>query len=141
MTSRTVQFISYDRVPVATARVTDTAGFFSGSVDLSRMPSGLLQKFEEYEEIVGGQMFSLLDEIEEQINKLSLKVAFDEGWEAPLEDLQIYPSTKRVSFKVGQKTGDGKPARPKDASQSAKPLSPSIEPSREPAGPATERSH
>ncbi len=48
-------------------------------------------------------MFSLLDDIEEQISALPLKVVFGEGREACVEDLQIYPSARRVSFRLVRK--------------------------------------
>jgi hypothetical protein len=84
---------------VATAQVVKQGEGFTGWIDLSPMPTSLQQKFLEYEEIVNGQMFSLLDEIEEQIRALLLKIRFDTGHEAVIEDLQIYPSTNRISFK------------------------------------------
>jgi hypothetical protein len=45
-------------------------------------------------------MFSLLDAIEEQIEMLHLKAVFVDGHEATLTDVQIYPSTKKISFQV-----------------------------------------
>ncbi len=57
--------------------------------------------FDEFEEIVNGQMFSFLDEIEGKIAVLSLKAAFDSnGSEVSVEELQVYPSTGDVSFKL-----------------------------------------
>jgi hypothetical protein len=47
-------------------------------------------------------MYSLADEIEDSIGKIPLRVAFADGMEAYVEDLQVYPSTKRVSFKIRQ---------------------------------------
>jgi len=85
---------------VATARVTQREGYFAGLIDLSLMPANLRQKFEEYEEIVNGQMFGLLDQIEEQIGAIPLKVVFEEGVEFSVADLQIYPGRGRVSFKI-----------------------------------------
>jgi hypothetical protein len=64
------------------------------------MPVPLRRLFEEYEEIVNSQTFSLLDEVEEKIENLHLKVAFEDGYEAALADVQIYPSTNKVSFQV-----------------------------------------
>jgi hypothetical protein len=49
-------------------------------------------------------MFSLLDEIEGKIETILLKVVFEDGHEADLADVQIYPSTKKVSFKVVKET-------------------------------------
>ena len=56
------------------------------------MPSELRGLFEEFEEIVNGQMLSFLDEIQDKISVLQLKVQFDSGKEADIHDLQFYPS-------------------------------------------------
>jgi len=66
------------------------------------MPVPLQRLFAEYEEIVSTHMFSLLDELEEKIETLHLKGIFEDGHEAVLTDVQIYPSTKKVSFQVVQ---------------------------------------
>jgi hypothetical protein len=100
MTDQTVTIIDQSGRAVATAQVAEREGNFAGSIDLGPMPSGHRKTFEEYEEIVNGQMFSLLDEIEEQIGALAFKIAFREGPEVKVDDLQIFPSTGRVSFKV-----------------------------------------
>jgi hypothetical protein len=47
-------------------------------------------------------MFSLADEIEEKIGAIPLRVVFPNGLTAYVDDLQVYPNTKRVSFKVRQ---------------------------------------
>ncbi len=100
MLLRNVKIIDQYRNVVATARVAERDGHFTGLSDLSLMPASLRQKFDEYEEVVNGQMFSLLDEIEEQIGALSLKVVFEEGVEFSVADLQIYPGGGRISFKI-----------------------------------------
>ncbi len=100
MSAKTVRFVDQHRQVVATAQVDQKGERFTGSIDLSSMPAPLREKFEEYEEIVNGQMFSLLDEIEEQIGSVPLRAVFEGGDEAAIEDLQIYPSTRRVTFKV-----------------------------------------
>jgi glutathionyl-hydroquinone reductase len=93
-----VQLLDPSRTVVATAQVIEQDRKYSGRIDLSLMPVVLQQKFREYEEIVNEQMFSLLDEIEEQISALRLKIRFATGYEVAIEDLQIYPTTKRISF-------------------------------------------
>lgn len=98
MHTQIVKLIDPSRAVVATAQVVDQEGKFKGWVDLRSTPINLQQKFMEYEEIVNGQMFSLLDEIEEQISALRLKIRFETGREQSIEDLQIYPSTERISF-------------------------------------------
>lgn len=100
MTSQLVTLIDQGRQAVATAQVVEQGGAFTGRIDLHPMPVLLQRLFEEYEEIVNTHMFSLLDAIEEKIETLHLKVVFEDGHEAALADVQIYPSTKKVSFQV-----------------------------------------
>lgn len=99
-----VTIIDEERHVVATAQVAEQDGTFTGRIDLSLMSAPLQQQFEGYEEIVNNQMFSLLDEIEEKIGNILLKVVFADGDEANLADVQIYPSTKKVSFKAVRET-------------------------------------
>jgi hypothetical protein len=100
MTDQTITIIDQAGHAVATAQVAERWGDFAGPIDLSPMPVALRKMFEQYEEIVNGQMFGLLDEIEQQIGDFALRVVFGEGPEVDVEDLQIFPSTGRVSFKV-----------------------------------------
>jgi hypothetical protein len=100
MSLQRVTIIDQRRHVVATAQVSEQNGYFAGRIDLSPMPAILQRQFEEYEEIVNNQMFSLLDALEQKIGTILLKVVFADGHEAELADVQIYPSTKKVSFKV-----------------------------------------
>ena len=100
MSSQRVTIIDQSRQVVAKAEVSEQGGYFAGRVDLSLMPAALQHQFEEYEEVVNQQMFSFLNELEDKIEGLLLKVVFANGNVAQLADVQIYPSTKRVSFKV-----------------------------------------
>ena len=100
MISQHVTLIDQGRQVVATAQVAEQDGTFAGRIHLSSMPVPLRQLFEEYEEIVNTHTFSLLDEIEEKIETLHLKAVFEDGHEAALADVQIYPSTNKVSFQV-----------------------------------------
>jgi hypothetical protein len=100
MSLQQVTIIDQKRTIVATAQVTEQDGTFTGRIDLSPMSVPLRLQFAAYEEIVNQQMFSLLDEMEEQIGAMLLKVVFADGHVAPLADLQIYPRIKKVSFKV-----------------------------------------
>jgi hypothetical protein len=95
-----VTLIDQGRQVIATAQVAEQDGAFVGRVDLSVMPVSLRRLFEEYEEIVNSQTFSLLDEAEEKIKNLHLKVVFEGGYEMALADVQIYPSANKVSFQV-----------------------------------------
>ena len=100
MISQRVTLIDQERQVVATAQVAEQGGTFAGRINLSPMPVQLRRLFEEYEEIVNTQTFSLLDEIEEKIEMLHLKAVFEGGHEAALADVQIYPGTNKVSFQV-----------------------------------------
>jgi hypothetical protein len=100
MISQRVTLIDQAHQVVAMAQVAEQDGAFIGRIDLSLMPVSLRQLFEEYEEIVTTHMFSLLDAIEEQIEMLHLQGVFENGHEATLTNVQIYPSTKKVSFQV-----------------------------------------
>lgn len=72
---------------------------YSGSIRVDQMPESVRQLFEEYEEIVNGQMFSLLDRIEDQINAMRFAVVFEGGRELLVEDIQIFPKAGTLSFK------------------------------------------
>ena len=98
--TQTVQLIDGTRNVVAVAQVTQEDGLFSGPVDLQSMPAPMRAKFDEFEEIVNSQSFSLLDQIEDDIDRFGLKVAFSEGATHALADLQIYPRGKVLSFKL-----------------------------------------
>jgi hypothetical protein len=98
--ARNVKVIDQSRQVVAVGRVTVEADRFFGELDLRSMPVSLRQTFEEFEEIVNDQIFSLLDDIEERIRGLSLKVALEGSNEAKVEDFQLYPSTGLVSFRI-----------------------------------------
>lgn len=76
MYTHMAQLLDPGRTVVATEQVVEQGRKYSGRIDLSLMPVALQQKFRKYEEIVNEQMFSLLDEIEEQISALRLKIRF-----------------------------------------------------------------
>ena len=104
MSAQCVTLINAERQVVATAHVAEQHGQFIGCVDCSLMPLPLQRLFTEYEELVSTQVFSLLDEVEDHIARLHLRGIFEDGHEAVLTDVQIYPSTKTVSFQVVQGT-------------------------------------
>jgi hypothetical protein len=117
MISQRVTLIAQGQQVVGTARVAEQDGTFIGRIDLRLMPVSLRRLFEEYEEIVTTHMFSLLDAIEEQIEMLHLQGVFENGHEATLINVQIYPSTKKVSFQVVK----GVVSRPGSISQGTPP--------------------
>jgi hypothetical protein len=102
METQTVKLIDQARRVVANAQVTDEGANYGGTIDLRETPPSLRALFEEFEEIVNGQMFTFLDNIQERIGALPFKVVFDNGQEVYVKDLQVFPSTGDVSFKLAQ---------------------------------------
>ena len=102
MTTQPVYLVDQSSTKVAVLNVEPSGDRYRGTICLDGTPPELKHLFEEFEENVEGQMFTLADEVEEKIAPLSLKVIFSNGMEAFVDDLQVYPSTKRVSFKVRQ---------------------------------------
>src|SRR6266480_3013858 len=88
---------------VAKGWVAKEGGRFRGTADLGAMPAEMRRTFEEFEEVVNGQMFSILDEIENKIAAFGLSIAFGEGPAISAENLQIYPSTGAASFELARK--------------------------------------
>jgi hypothetical protein len=104
MTPRPTHLLDQDNNRVALPNVTHTGAHYEGTISLEQTPPQLKQLFEEYEEVIEGQMFSLLDRIEEKVGGIPFKVSFDDGTVACVDDLQIFPSTGAVSFKTRQRT-------------------------------------
>jgi len=98
MTAQRVRLIDQHGQVIATAQVTEENGSFRGHIDPTSIHEPFRQLFEEYEEVVNSRMFSLLDDIEQKIEDLSLAVLFDDASQAKISDLQIYPKTRKVSF-------------------------------------------
>lgn len=98
MSPRPISILDDSQVEVARLDVVYTGGHYEGSIDLASTPRHLRKLFEEYEEVVEGQMFSLLDAVEEKIGTIPLEVAFEDGTQAFVEDLQVFPSRHAVSF-------------------------------------------
>lgn len=102
MSIQNVKLIDHARNVLATAQVAEEEDHYGGTIDLCCTPAGLRALFEEFEETVNGQMFSFLDEIEDKIAALAIRVAFDNGQEAAVKDLQVYPSTGAFSFRLAE---------------------------------------
>lgn len=102
METRSVKLIDRTGNVVATAHVADEGTYYGGTIDLRETPPSLLALFDEFEEIVNGQLFAFLDDIQERIGALSLKAAFDTGQELCIKDLQVFPSMGDVSFRHAQ---------------------------------------
>lgn len=100
MNVQTVKLINQARDLLATAHVAEEGDHYGGSIDLRQIPATVRALFEEFEGIVNGQMLSFLDEIQARIGALRVRVVFPDGCEVPIQDLQVYPSTQEVSFKL-----------------------------------------
>jgi hypothetical protein len=102
MDRQTVKLIDGSGRVVAVARVAKDGEGYRGTIDLGQMPVGMRAVFAEFEDIVSNQMFSFLDEIQAKKSAIPINVVFDNGGEAYICDLQVYPSTGDVSFKVAE---------------------------------------
>jgi hypothetical protein len=100
MGERPISLIDEKSAKVAALDVALLGDHFEGSICLDGTPREIRQLFEKYEEIVDGQMFSLLDDVEEKIARMPIRVLFNDGSTRPIWDLQVYPSTQAVSFKM-----------------------------------------
>ena len=100
MSHRPLYFIDPSGVRVASLDVALVGDHFEGTVSLEATPSSVRQLFQQFEEIVEGQSFGLLDDIEEKIGAMSLRTVFEDGSAASVCDLQVFPSTGAVSFKT-----------------------------------------
>lgn len=66
--------------------------------------------FKEFEEIVNGQMFASVDDIQDRIGAFHLKAVLETGRVVAVEDLQVFPSTGDVSFRLTEAlASSGKP--------------------------------
>jgi hypothetical protein len=102
MQTQTVKLIDQSRHVVATAQVANEGAYYGGTIDLGQTPSSLHALFEEFEEIVNGQMLSFLDDIQERIAAHTSKAVFESGQEVDIKDLQVYPTTGDLSFKLAE---------------------------------------
>lgn len=102
MSLHPVRLIDRSSAKIADLDVALTGDRYSGTICLEETPPQLQRLFEQFEEMVEGQMFGLADEIEAEIEAIGPSVVFANGLASVIEDLQVYPSTKRVSFKIRQ---------------------------------------
>jgi hypothetical protein len=92
--------LRYTRDGIAVARVAVSKGAdgFSGTANVALMPLMLRRLFDRYKEIVAGQILTLLDEIEADIAEAGWSVALGGQPSFDVSDLQLFPSTGRISF-------------------------------------------
>lgn len=105
MTQRPVCLTDPSTTRLATLDVSPVDDRFEGTIDAGRLPDDLRQLFAEFEEVVEGQMFSLLDRVEDRIRAARLRVLWDDGASTPVSDLQVFPTTGAVSFRATPAAG------------------------------------
>lgn len=85
---------------IGMVRVSAEGGLWSGEIDLSGSAQSIVSLFTRFEEVVNGQMLSLLDDVEIEISRLGAQFRVAEKQALPVEDLQIYPAERKVSFRT-----------------------------------------
>ncbi len=102
MTPKPISIIDQNANRVAPVDVVLCGDHYEGHISLASTPPHLKQLFEQFEEVVEGQMFSLLDGVIEKIEHARLRVVYEDGTEEEVSDLQVYPSRNHVTFKIRQ---------------------------------------
>jgi hypothetical protein len=88
----------HGRVYPVEVRLSD-ADTYVGEIDLSNAPVDVIRLFERYAELVEDQVFGLLGEVEQQVDRLGVEVGFqDTDGTQPVRDLQVFGS--RVAFRL-----------------------------------------
>jgi hypothetical protein len=105
MTQRPLYLTDTSAARLATLAVSPVGDLFEGTIQTDHLPDDLRQLFAEFEEVVEGQMFSLLDQVEDRIRTARLRVVWEGGADTPVSDLQVFPSTGAVSFRATPPTG------------------------------------
>jgi hypothetical protein len=102
MIAQPLYLVDQSSARVAVLHVERNGDHYQGTICLDATPPALARLFKEFEENVEGQMFTLADEVEQQIEARRLRIVAPDGKESPVEDLQVFPSTGLVSFKTCQ---------------------------------------
>ena len=102
MNERTIQLIDSRGNAVATAQIAENDGLCTGAADLRIMPADLLALFREFEDAVNNQLFSHVDQLENSIAARSLRVRFDDASELSITDVQVFPETGELSFRLAK---------------------------------------
>jgi hypothetical protein len=85
---------------IGMVRVSAEGGLWSGEIDLSSSAPSMVSLFTRLEELVNGQMLSLVDDVETEISQLGAQFLVADKEALPVEDLQIYPAQHEVSFRT-----------------------------------------
>ena len=105
MTQRPLYLTDDSGARLAALNVSTIGDHFEGTIALDQLPDDLRRVFAEFEEVVEGQMFSLLNSLEERIRTAQLRAAWAGGETTPAEDLQVFPSTGAISFRATPPAG------------------------------------
>lgn len=100
MSKAIVRLVDNAERPLAIADVNRRDGYFAGTIDLRATPPELRALFDEFEEVVNKQAFTVADEIQEKLDALSIKAIFEDGSQADLCDLQVFPTAGDISFRL-----------------------------------------
>lgn len=77
-------------------------GLYRGELLSAKLPPELLDALRELEEIVDDQVFSLLDEVQDRIDRFELAVQCTPGGPTRrIEDVQLFEG-RRISFRVAE---------------------------------------
>jgi hypothetical protein len=106
MTPNGFKLVDPLRHVLAAGNVTHDGKHYEGTIDPRDTPADIRALFDEFEEIVNGQMFSL-DEIQEKTGALNITAEFENGFGVHVRDLQVFPSTGDSSF-VFRRLGRGR---------------------------------
>ena len=85
---------------IGVVRVSAEGGLWSGEIDLSGSAPSIVSLFTRFEDLVNGQMLSLVDDLETEICQLGAQFLVADGKALPVGDLQIYPAQREVSFRT-----------------------------------------
>jgi hypothetical protein len=95
-----MKLIDNSRTMIAAVQMANEHSHYGGTINLASTPPALRALFDEFDEAVNDQIFSWADEIQDKISSFGIKAVFDDGFEADVTDLQVFPSTGAVSFKL-----------------------------------------
>jgi hypothetical protein len=117
MTQRPLYLTDASGARLAALAVSAVGDRFEGTIQADQLPDDLRRLFAEFEEVVEGQMFSFLDQVEDRIRAARLRVVWEDGASTPVSDLQVYPSSGAVSFRATPPAGvplngSASPSRP-----------------------------
>jgi hypothetical protein len=85
---------------IGVASVADEGREYGGTIHLSAAPAEVRELFALFEELVNGQEFSCADEVEAKIDALGIRAILEDGSEAGVSDLQVYPESGQLSLKL-----------------------------------------